>query len=777
MEFREKHTNILELYWLENQVKVWNKLSIWKWEITVPSSYLQTEESLWMIYLLLWVSKLDTKELDNYENKLLSPNELEQLKTLFQFLEVYRNSKESFFDKTNSYIEKVFDKISERIPKTSSLWAFVKEKLSYKNSSSFLDLVEEYIQFTQSYLEENNWWDLVVGEEENEDDYYEHDWVSLEKINGDAEVLWVINPYLPGRHFSRKFFSSFNHKTWKFSRPRPSETELQKLNTNKKTFDYRCAWKKGRRYELFLDIHNLQISDWNEEEVRVFKKSDWNIFLHFLKNWQTTLKIIQKKQVFQERAERDSEIIYTWTKIDTSQFQTPQDIKNYIQSTKKYNTLVAQDQFNTGNTNKDLERLFEAPECDCLPANKLFIILCRNIWFPSRLVRWVSAYGTKNKKTKETKTIISGNRWHAWSEVFLDGKWVVFDATPFKQDENEQNNEEVDILENLEEVIEQASEEQNWKWDSLEIKKETDKTIEEVLETLDISIENPYFYDAYNFVKDDAKDIIEYIKKVLKDRKNREKQKSFKSQKVRKKRNRASWKVEINPKTIENLATGSINIFTKRLKPEEVKKEDIDTTLEDISLAIDISGSMGAMTWNWEAWQKSDYAYLCLVLLYLVAKWLGINFKKVVLFWDNVYEWTTEEILESFEVKKEANDANSLWIQSSLDSIKSSKKWLCIIISDWDWQKWQAFFNDESREILNNNKNLYTIWYGFWSDASQKLVGNIKDWKVPTVIDFRMQEAKNEKQVKWYPLEVYSNTVGQLKRNLVNLMTQKNVEL
>jgi hypothetical protein len=54
--------------------------------------------------------------------------------------------------------------------------------------------------------------------------------------------------------------------------------------------------------------------------------------------------------------------------------------------------------------------------------------------------------------------------------------------------------------------------------------------------------------------------------------------------------------LKITPTSIEKLASGDPRIFEKNLKLKLNPNEDIDTRLKDISIAIDVSGSMLFLT-------------------------------------------------------------------------------------------------------------------------------------------------------------------------------------
>jgi PKD repeat protein len=243
------------------------------------------------------------------------------------------------------------------------------------------------------------------------------------------------------------------------------------------------------------------------------------------------------------------------------------------------------------------------------------------------------------------------------------------------------------------------------------------------------------------------------------------------------KRWQANGRLKITPDSISRLAVWDPRIFEKKLKLKSQPNEDIDTRLKDISIAIDVSGSMWSITWNWQNWTKCDNAYLSVVLLYTVAKALNINFNNVVLFSDSIATLTPEEALKKIEhIWWWSNWANTAWIKKAIKSIQNTEKWVVFVISDGDAATWTRFFDDESRKMLLQNKNLFVVWYGIWEDAISKLKDKIKWWKFTTVIEYRMQEAKNE-QSKWFNVKEYSNLIEQFKKHLEQFMTASLIKL
>ena len=771
---------LLWLCWLDWKVNFWNNLEIWDTVVVLPKSYknFTWKKSIWAVHLFLNISLIDFSDLDDKKYNFLIENELTQLQNLYKILKAYEKSKSSFFEEIPNDIELIITNLSQSINKNSSLWQFLKVKLIEKNTEqNYDDLLQEYFFYKQNFLEQSNTW--KSDEQDNEwindyDSYSEHDWNIWESIEWeDLWVFWVIDPIVNSIYFSEKIFNWFNHNTWKFIKTDNSRNKLIFHDESQVTNYYSYSGNKWVTYVLPIERFNLKVYSWDSEEVEVFEDNDWNYTLKFLKDCKTNIWLKIEKNEYKELLDKTEDLLYTWGKIDISSFDNPFDIIKWIRENKKYKN-VNQEQFTSNSINNDIEKLFEAEEFDCLQANKLFTVLCRSIWFPSRLVIWKSAYAKKDKDNNIAKTYLSKNKWHAWTEVFLDWKWQIIDATPVKNDNNDNLNENWDLLNSVEEIIE-VSDEQIWEWDKLEIKEAKNETREEVEFVLDKAINNQYFESALEYVKHDASEIVIYIQDKLKERKEEMQRRQLSAKKSKKKRRMSNWKIEVNSDTLIGFALWDPNNYTNKQKLTAKNISDIDTRLKDLSVAIDVSWSMWKLTWNWESWNKADYAYLSLVLVYLVCKNLDISFNKAVLFEDKIMSWTPEEILGKFYVWW-WNQVNDKWIGTSLKSIKDSTKWLCIILSDWDWATWQAFFNDDSRTIFKNNKNIYSLGYWLWKDAAWELKENITLWKIPTVIEFRMWEADNNKQTQWYPLENYKNLVPQLKKDLKRIMCESNVK-
>ncbi len=792
------HTShLLETYWLSDRVHFWEDFCIWKGTITLPRRYEQIEwgENIWFIFLLLAIAHFDDQEIQKYTHTLLQEHEIQQLKNVFIFLKVYQKSRRSFFDKTEKYIQKTLDAISENITNTGSLWMFIKEKLQTKQVWSFEELVHEYIQFTQSLLESTKNNQTVEDKDNNGDDseseetkqepewieahqeYSEHEWFSKERANEDSGIFWVIQPAVGYKYFYEQTLSIFNHKTGKFIQANAQQQKLEQTQPEKTNSIYTYPGKKWKIYHLPIDIHHLSVYNWNREEVEVFQDASGNYSLRFLQTCKTQIGIWKDPKIFESVQEEDTKKLYTGNKIDTSKFKTPQDILHVIQTTKKYKN-ISQSQLNTKNINHDTEVLFAADEFDCLPANKLFVILCRNIWFPARLITGIVAYNATNTKENTRETILSKTRWHAWSEVYIEGKWKIFDATPIKKDSNEQENNNQDLLKGAQEIMDTLSEEKPEDIDTFELRENIQEKVEHIHWDLENSIENIHFRSALEFVRDDAEEIIHHLQNIIENRKKIRGQQILWMQRKRKKWGLSTGDLRIDSRAIQRLSVWNTSIFTQKSKQKLTPNQEVQLQLQDLSLAIDISGSMWKLTGNWECWKKADYAYLSLVLLSLIAEKLDINFTQVTLFWDRIYTWSVPEIIETFCTRNEYNHANAEGIETCLKNIEHSSKWLAIVLSDWDLYSGSNFFNEQSKEILKKNPNIFILWYGMGKTASARITHKkAENGYTPTVIEYQMKEAENPKQAKWYPLEIYKNVVNQLKKDFTTIITQSNIDL
>lgn len=638
-------------------------------------------------------------------------------------------------------------------------------------NSSPDQLINEYLDFKWSYLQQHCENCKNINELFKEDETYnEHDWVNLEPIKWeDPGVIWFLEPAIRKSYFVLQVLEWFNPKTQKFTTIKTNKTEIDTNSFEQVFSNYKVNWKKWTMYVLPLS-KDLKIIWYDNTKVKVFQDKYGKYFVKFLIDGSAELAIWYNTEENNFHTENTEKIIYTWNKIDLSQFKDRYELKKYIKN-KKYKN-VSQRQFHWNDTNEYIENLFNSQEMDCLPANVLFTALARSLGYKTRLITWYQTY------IKDEKTYISLNKGHAWSEIFVDGRWLRVDATPTNTDE--QQNEEQD----LDNLIENISE---WDWngtlsDKFEIKKwnetlsdnfEIKKWKEEVANLLDKipNIESKYFSSALEYVRQDAEDIIFYIQNLLQQRREFLRKSKLRWKPKRRKQWQAWWKLKITPNSISRLAVWDPRIFEQNKKLKYKSDEDIDTRLKDISVAIDVSGSMWTLSWDWKRWTKLDNAYLSVVLLYVVSKGLDINFDTAVLFADEIVSWSPEKVLKKLEhISWGWNSANTIWIKEAINSIKNTTKWITFVISDWDSGTWTAFFDKESSNFLKQNKNLFVVWYGIWKDATSQLTWKTKLWKTPTVIESRMEEAWNE-QSKWFNVKIYTNLVEQFKKHLESFMT------
>lgn len=762
-------SSTIKLFFPKYHIEKWDKLFIDKEnkKITLPGNiwWLTDEEVLWFILLIFEKKDIEEKK----ENINLSKLEKDQLEKIFSYIKTYHNTETSFMFDKKSKIKLFLNKLAKNINAKWPLWEFIKDELTFLdiNCKNINEFVEKYLDYKWQYLEtKKTKSDEQEGNNiEDEKWYYEHDGVNMEQMEWeDLWVIWYLDPEINKTYFVRWVLEKWNKETWQFNQVQTEKEKQEQEAFSPVLTTYFWQGRKWKLYVLSLS-KDLKPVSWDEEKIEIFKDAYWRYLFKLKQDWKFEINIWYRKEQ-EQFFDTDSvdEIIYTWNNIDLSNFSDWKELKDFIRN-KKYSTEVSQKWFKRWNNwNSYVENLFNAESMDCLPANVLFTILARSLWYKTRFVLGFSTY------KKDWKTYVSKNQGHAWSEIYLDWRWERIDATPINTDEEQ--NEEGDIENQIEQIME-------WEWikkeiDNLEIK----HTSHELKKVLDLpNIESIYFKSAVEYVHKDAEQIVSYINHILKKRKEILNKQKIKWIPKKNKRWLSSWTLSLNTNIIEKLAVWDPNIFERKRKMIPKLDEDIDTLLKDISIAIDVSWSMWSLTWNWENWSKLDNAYLSVVLLYLVTKKLWINFSKVITFSDEVWEFTPEEILEKMEfLWKGWNTQNTNGIKQAIESIKNTQKWVVFVISDGDGETWQEFFNERSKKLLEENTNLFTVWYGIWEDASNKLLKHAKHWKIPTVIEYRMDEAKH-KRSKWYPVENYSNLVEKLKEDLTKFMTQKDIML
>ena len=742
-------------------------------KIILPEGYknlAKIDEILWLIIFVLERQHNKIKE-DIDDKGVLTKLEKEQLLKLFEYLKTYHNLWESFIIDKRGKLKQFYKFLSKKIIAKWPLREFIKKTLIELPQLTIDELIDRYLEFKWLYLEDRckQDWQCWLNEQLEENlTYYEHDWLQMwENIEWeDPWVIWILEPAVNKTYFVKNVLERWSRENMKFYQVNTEKYSIEPDIYGDIITYYKVSGKKWKRYILPLS-KDLKIVSFDSNKVNLLKDEYWRYFVEFLVDWEIELWIWRREEKEQFFTEYVKEIIYTGNKIDLSQFSSWKDLKRFIQS-KKYKN-VSQIGFKRWWVNEYIENLFFADQMDCLPANILFVVLARSLGYLARLVIWYQTY------KKDWKLYISTNKWHAWSEIYINWQWLRVDATPVKTDN--QINEQDDLDSQVEMIQETWFE---GEYNDIEIVEWKQTEIMEALDSLP-DIESPYFRSAVEYVKRDAEEIIEYIKNLIEKRKEFLAKQKLRWEPKRKKRWLSTGKLNIDPSVIEKLAVWDPNIFEKNKKLKFKPNEDIDTTLKDIAIAIDVSWSMWSLTWNWESWTKSDYAYLSVVLLYLVAKWLWINFDTVVLFSDEVYKWSPEQVLKDLEKIYSSlgkwNTGNTVWIKTALEAIKGTNKWVVFVISDGDGATWTAFFGKQSRQILKLNKNLYVVWYWIWKDAASKLENKIERWKIPTVIEYRMKEAKNDRQSRWYPLIEYRRVVEQLKKHLEQFMLSKQIKL
>ncbi len=760
----------LKLFLPGYEVKFWDKLEVNKEnkKVVLPSSFSNAPEDI-VLGLAIFVLEKDSIELKRINHSYLDDLEKEQLSKLYKYLEMYQNVKTSFIVDKKWKVKKFFEFLASKIAAKWPLWEFVKNKLlDIDNTVSDINqLAEEYLEFKGAYLQfycgncQLNFDELI----EESNSYNEHDELQLESMDWpDIWVIWYLDPALRKTYFVETILEKFNPFSQKFVK---ISTEKQQVlfQTYKQVLSvYFVKWKKWKTYILPLS-QDLAVVSYDSSEVEVYQDKYWIYYIRFLKDGRFGLNIWNRKEKLNFFTEEASKLIYSGDKIDLSEFNSWQELKKFIQW-KKYSD-VSQSAFYKDDVNAYIEALYEAQEMDCLPANVLFVALARSLGYPARLVIGYQTY------IKNDKTYISINKWHAWAEVFDNWEWIRVDATPVKTGQQENQNQDLDS------IIEQISEKDfKVNAEDFELKDgNAQAELQQLFEKYE-GIENPFFKSALDYVLEDAIDIVNYIKKLLNERKQFLTKQKLKWQPKKRKKWQSTGKLRITPDVIERLAVWDPRIFEKKKKIKLQPNEDIDTRLKDISVAVDVSGSMEWLTWNWENGTKLDNAYLSLTLLYVVAKELDINFEVVVLFSNKVIEWKPENILNKLnDYVWGGNKSNTIWIKKAINSIADSQRWMVFVISDGDEANRIKFFDKESKKILSDNKNLFIVWYGIWEDATKKLLDKMKAGKIPTVIEYRMQEAWLPERSKWFNVKEYWNLVEQLKKHLEQFMISSNIKL
>lgn len=764
---------LLKIYKLDKKIAIWNKLQIKQDEVIIPKSFQQLpgNVAMWAIFLFAEFQEINT--INDFEDILLK-NEIKQLSIIGSFIQTYNTIQSSFIWDKKWKIKDFLQFLKGKINKTWSLWNFIKELLenidAYKDKN-IDDIIEDYISYKTSYdeLTEDGENEL---EDHDKDEYYERQDMSEQESMPweDNWVIAVLDSIVNERYFAETTKEAWSDNHLHFGIPTKTREKIEPEQFSNTMSNYSFYAKKWKTYCLPLS-KKLKPVSWDNDDMTIFQDRYGHIFVEALADWQLEISISYNMENNDFGTTESEKLIYSGNKIDISSWDTPDDIQSWIRKEKNYSVdfqKTLEEEAN-GDTNKYLELIYKAEAFECDTANIFFVAMCKELWYKARIVHGYSVY------KKEGKTYVSKNRWHAWSEVWIDDKWKLYDATPIRwNDDDNGENKEWDIWDVIEEIIDK---EQIWEWDDLELKKVWQDITKNLLANLE-SIDNPYFESAVDFVKDDVVLIVSHIRNILKQRDLELKKRKLRWVPKSRKSWLSTWNLRINSSTIEKLAVWNPNVFERNRKLKAQLQEDIDTKLKDITIAIDTSGSMGSVRGDWENWSKADYAYLSLVLIYLVAKELDINVGDVVLFASATKIASIEKMLKNFNnLLWWGNEANTAWIKRALESIKNTEKWVCFVLTDGDGETGTAFFDDESRDILRKNKKLAIVGYGIGEDATTRLSPKIEEWYIPTVIEYRMKESENHKQSKWYNVEDYKNIVWELKKWLSKFMTQSNIEL
>ena len=689
--------------------------------------------------------------------------------------------------------------------------------------------------------------DLEDAFTEEQIDFSQKDIEKLEQLqNEETGVYATIEPPIPSGNFLVSIWEDFLHKDIKFIKKK-TKREILSIRENQE-------YEKIHTMTLWL-THNdsfyvlpllkqYEVVDYNKEEIDIYKDKEG---IYYIKTKKQDIKIadikIAKKTVFfadEKPSQLDilnsSKPIYTW-KFDISMFKDPYELRSFISKENEYNVSnqkKIRDKSRDANDYID-NIISEKTWIECMTANILLVALSRSMWYPARLVSWVKSY-TKDKKTKLNK-----NRWHSWSEVYINWKWETLDATPL-QPANNGSDSESDELENDEQKNDSSDSESSQndkqkndssdsKWDQKgeskqdkssdsessqsekdngdNSKAEKDETEEHLNELMREVLWNPKFtqvkeikLDSYrnleewekrvlNYVMKDALNIVNYLQKVISERLENSKRRRLWQKLKRTKDWLPQWDLVINSKSISRISTGNPNIFSKNKKPKNALVWNIDTKLKDISIAIDISWSMENLQENeFDNPSKITNAYFSVLLLWIISEQLEINLN-ITLFSDCVIE-IKEKLFLNWEINPKFfqefkkwvkensgwNSKNYNWVSNGLKSIERSKKWALFILSDWDGNSNQFFKSwNEDKNINYLKQNLNISVLWYWLWLDASVEASTDYGESRSVIETQLYIKWEQQRVKWFPLENYNNLVKVLKTHLSILMTSKKIRL
>lgn len=786
------------IFWLE--IKYWEKVELWE-IITIPSSYknLDINTQIWFCLLLksMWLNK----DQDFLKSELTSDFEHSQITYISQIIfSFYFISKKYLLTDTSKHTKKFIEKLKNNLLLNENilfkfLWENLENLENFRNKSHqkiYDFLVLNYINYKSS----NSFNEKDTNNNSKSNDWRaENDDLKQQDIEfweqAEWQDNWVFCYFKPKIKwsflYSSQVFETYNKKTNRFENAKKDKTEIYPNHQlDKISIMYYTANIVWKMYSISLPKW-YKVSSFDNSKVKVYTDKYRKYYLTPLIPWEHKLDISIDEKNYDENNfwELSKDIIYSWNNIPRL-WNNPFEILSYIKKHKKYKETNQKKILDISfDTNSYFENIYLATEIECLTANMFFVAMCRNIWFPSRVIYWISSYNS----------YLSNNRWHAWSEVFIDWKWIELDATPTKKDDKDNKDNSWESIEEMcgsfwwdekdsdDEKL--SGEKLNWVnyWESLQIEeiKQWASNILNLSQNLDelTSSAIKFVYNDYINIVKSLKSILDIRNTQLLKRKLWQKPKNFRSW-------LNDWELKITANTIQSLATWNTAIFQKmkRLKPN--LDNDIDTLPNNISIAIDISGSMWRLNWNWNNPEKMESAYLSLVLLALICNEFNIDFN-VVLFSDQSFTIKEKlivnksinpkffnEIINIMWTKSSWNEANSSWIYDMLKTLYKSKKWIWIILSDWDWNN-NAFFTKNwiSQKVIEE-KNIVVFWYWLWKDASFE--NWYIDWKITTVIGNQLNIWLPNKS-RWYPLEDYEKIVQTLRGHLSAVFTQENMKL
>lgn len=792
------------IFWIN--ISFGSEIKIDDKNITIPNNYKNLDDRIWVWFCLILSWMILSNDTNIEQNMILNDfenNEISQIsKMIFASFVI---SKRYLLTNTFKYTDLFFNSLNVKLKISNNklfmyLWEIIQDIDSFWNKpiQEIYDKISLwYLNYKASLIEEEscNW-------SCNKDNDWR--WDTDELIQQDIEFweqaewqdVWVYAYFEPKLKW-KFLFSSWVYEKFNLQNKRFEKADKNKIKVNPSKEDivstlHYTANNPQKLYTISLPKW-YKVVDFDTQKLEVFVDNYGQYTFKAKTPWEHKFGIeYTEENIFE--TDSSLENIYTWNIIPNI-WENPFEILSWIQTKKKYKETNQKKLLDISkDTNSYIENIYLAEEIECMTSNMFFVAMCRRIWYKARLIAWISSYH------KTEKSYLSNNRWHAWSEVYINWKWIELDATPIKKD-NEDNKSCESSWESIEEMINNI-----WDEDENNNKSEPKKNTEEkqnqanywqtkqqeeirkwIADILDLSQNiDTITKSAIDFVYKDAQEIVQYIKYIEKLRQENEVKRKIWIKNTRTKRWLTNGNMVIDSDTIQRLSVWDPRVFEKKVKPQTNPENDTDTSLSKVSIAIDISGSMGKINWNWEVPQKMESAFLSIVLLSLICKELKIDLN-IVLFsnesfvinekflsWNNLNLKFYNEIIEIISSRSFWNNANASWVHSMLQSLVLEKKWVWIIFSDWDGNS-NAFFTDvwESRKIIKDN-NLVVLWYWLWEDASASAWMN--NWEILTVIEKQL-DTWDFSKTRWYPLIKYQEVVKKLREDLASIMTQKKVKL